>query len=382
MKNIRAFGYFCFLIIFFSSQYASSQDNIFPNILGSMLQQQALIQWQTVSKSNQQCIDAELRKQGYSLQTIINQGILPQDQRLIPIKKYCSNVASSQNTQKEPENNNLSSVIPDGRYLTSESDCQKLNTDENAEFDNMLTVKGNEISGYEFGCTVKSAKIQSNSAAISGDCGGEGENWKIKTNIKSDGKTYNFGKIPDAGAISNGNKPSKDYYYCGVQGTVPKAAGTSVQTDNKNKKINLGSHCGSTAQITNIVGFDSKNAIFQSAMNNEQALDSCTCDAPTPATALKGKKLDACMQNELKKTYQASADCELGTIIDTNNHVRKFTGKLKDGSFELAESGTGEKVENASYSGYDITINEFSILCPKKTCIGNTASSLLDGCKP
>lgn len=99
--------------------------------------------------------------------------------------------------------------FPQGRYLESPAQCKKLLKNKNAEFTNMLTIKGNEISGWEFGCTIKTKQKITDGYKIQADCGGEGDNWKATTELKTDGTKYIFGNmfnVPDV--------PPQTYYFC------------------------------------------------------------------------------------------------------------------------------------------------------------------------
>ena len=365
---------------------AQAQQNIFGNILATMAQQQALQQnaarWSKIPQQERNCIDQELRKDGFTLSQLINKGITPESPNLSVTRMNCRNQTQPAKQDNIIGNANGDEFFPDGKYLPREADCRKLLNDKNAEFDSMLTIKGNEITGYEMGCTIKSKEKNGASYRVEADCGGEGETWNVKTDFKTDGKKYNFGQLSN----------NRNYLLCvrtPTEAATPVTtsatntpANTISQPSPSNKTIALGSHCGSTASITQLNGADTTNAFLQAAMTRDQAIESCTCDAPSPEAALKGKKLEACIQAESKNIYIAKADCGQGLVTDTTNRVRQFTGKVKDDSFELLEQGTGQAVETISATGYYVTMSQFSQLCPKRACVKIPASDGLDGCRP
>lgn len=490
-------------------QFAYAQQNPIQNFLNTIQAEKNRAQWQKIARAELNCIDRQLSKNGVSLNQIVQRGVSPNDPRISEIRRFCksnsgTSITSNSNPQKpqqtsqdqtlgilipdgkylnsqkecqdlqnpaNPENTNLLIVkgnkisgwesacqiktfkfdgngaqikaacsgegesynvstkivrdgnsidfgalgntqkyvlcepavenktvattapnpsatenpaqdfFPDGQYLDSEAECARFNTNKQDEFPNMLSIKGNEITGWEFGCTITNTIKNGNAYKIAADCMGEGDTWKISTELKTDGKAFNFG------SLSN----EKDYYLCSLQSKPSeqantKAGASSAQANGEPgrktpKEIAFGARCGTSAAIIELSGTDTNNSRFLAAQNREQALDICTCDYGSPDQAPKGAKLEACIQDQLKYKFQAVADCSTGTIVDSRENRRKITGRIVNGEFEMRDDKTNEIVGNYSATGYGATLDQYSVLCPAKICNQKDASRYLNGCK-
>lgn len=388
----------CFLA--FSSNSNAGQ-NLIENVIGNMLGKNVAAMWQPISLAEKQCVDKELKKQGSNLNQVILQGVSPQDKRIKGIRKVCQQLtseaanANSQTSSKQTFND----VIKSGRYLKSTNACSELLAEPTKEFDSLIHIEGNEITGWEWGCTVKQFKIKDMSVDVTGDCGGEGEKWKLNSKFSVRGDIVNFGKMTN----------NEDYYLCNLgidfeerqkadvqksidnfeknknasTETVTEANVVNPEAPNTNGSIATGStiigekvsymgRCGHQATIIGNSNINSASASATLRLSFDDALDNCSCDTPEPDLD-KNKNL-ACIKDTQIEFGQKTitANCETGVIVNSYGEMRSFSGKFKnnDGSleFEIRDLQTKALLEMSTASNYYPTLEQFALLCPSKIC--------------
>lgn len=353
---------------------ANAQQNLIGNILGGMIQQQNIANWKRVSQQEKTCIDQQLRKNGYNLNQIILQGVPPESPNLSIIRRNCKNQELTKKKETSNEQSSAEGFFPDGRYLRSQADCDKLLSDPEAEFDSILYIKnsGNEISGWEFGCKITSKTKNQNSYNIKASCSGEGEKWKKNTTLKYDGTKYNFGYFSN----------NENYEFCDKPAIKKEVNDQTPSNNSKSQKtLSVGNRCGAHANINEMINVNEDNARIVASKTKEQAEEACTCDVPTPEQAIKGKELEACIIDEMKRIYETTADCSQGIIVDTNRTTREFTGKITEQNYELLDIKTKKPIDTASYTNYYVTMDQLSFLCPKLICSNKSIGEGFGGCR-
>lgn len=269
-------------------------------------------------------------------------------------------------------NNDFNSIFPSGIYAKTEKDCARYLANPkqmrmNERFER-VTIKGREISRYYTGgCTVRNMTGTGPSFVISADCTEEGDTSKEKYTFSvRDGK-FNFGQFDEGG--------TSWWHLC-------KPVNISEDDGSKfiGREISVGSRCGSGSSIKMISGVNTSRAQLTAETTIEIARDACLCEEPD----LKGQKLEICARDILKRssTDTASANCDQVVVTDTSGRTRKFTGRIRNDNPELIEIKTGKTVDVASYSGFYVSLEQLSVLCPAKVCQRKHSSTeTLLGCK-
>ena len=388
----------CFLA--FSSKSNAGQ-NLIENVIGNMLGKNVAAMWQPISLAEKQCVDKELKKQGSNLNQVISQGVSPQDKRIKGIRKVCQQLtsevanANSQTSSKQTFND----VIKSGRYLKSTNACSELSAEPTKEFDSLIHIEGNEITGWEWGCSVKQFKIKNQSVDVTLDCGGEGENWTEKTKFSVRGDIVNFGKMSE----------NKNYYLCNLGSDFEERQKVDVQKSidnyekNKNasaeivteanavkteapntngaiatgstiigEKVSYFNRCGHQATIIGFSNINSASASATLRLSSDDAFDNCTCDTLEPV--LDNITNLACIKEKQIEFGQKTitANCETGFIVNSYAEIRSISGKYSNNEglkeFEIMDVISNKLLEMATYSNYYPTLEQFALLCPSKIC--------------
>ena len=281
-------------------------------------------------------------------------------------------------TNTKLSNDDFNSIFPNGIYAKTEKDCARYLANPkqmlmNERFER-VTIQGKEISRYSTGgCTVRNITGADPAYIVSADCTEEGETSNQKYSFSIRNGKFNFGQFDEMGknwwSFCSQNKPAANIEK--PQSYLPSPI-----------LVTTGARCGSSAVITMIDGANGRSAKFNAVVTKEIAEEACSCNAP--GGVLKGQRLQACIRDALKNTsdIEARADCQSKTIRDANGNLRMMTGKIVDDEVELIEVSTGKQVQTASYTGYNASINQLSILCPALLCLPSIPNSQqFDGCK-
>jgi hypothetical protein len=73
------------------AQDASDMMRLFGGMMQSAITQASQAEWKKLPQSEMSCVDQNLRQQGQSLQSVIQQGITPSDPRVAGSRSACGN---------------------------------------------------------------------------------------------------------------------------------------------------------------------------------------------------------------------------------------------------------------------------------------------------
>jgi hypothetical protein len=109
--------------------------NIFGGLIKSAIVQTTLAEWKKLPQDELACVDQNLRQQGLSLPTAIQQGIMPSDPRIADARSACRTQVAGQPTQG-PSFDCKKARAPDELAICSDTELSRL--------DNLV------VSGYNY----------------------------------------------------------------------------------------------------------------------------------------------------------------------------------------------------------------------------------------
>jgi TPR repeat protein/uncharacterized protein len=125
-----------------SAQSPSNIINLFNGVIGTAITQAAIAEWRKLRPDEVQCVDQRLRQGGSSIEVAIRQGIMPNDPRLMPVRRECRiDVA-----QTSPSFDCSRASLPDERTICSNPELARLDRIMVAGYNYVRIAKGEQAA--------------------------------------------------------------------------------------------------------------------------------------------------------------------------------------------------------------------------------------------